>query len=97
MPEVSDTPGTSSLLSKTTGESGHKILATAETKTITNELFELQVEPHDASLDISVKDLDSFLLTIKNKTNEEIEIDWSRSYFMENGQTQGGCSFHLGT
>lgn len=31
----------------------------------------------------------SFILTIKNKTNKDIEINWNKTYFIINGQTNG--------
>jgi len=35
----------------------------------------------------------AFKLTLKNKTAKDLEIDWNRTSFIENGSTKGGFMF----
>lgn len=39
------------------------------------------------------KDCKFFELTLKNKTEETVEIDWNRSYYINNGRADGGLYF----
>lgn len=36
---------------------------------------------------------DSFLLTIQNRTSQDLEIDWNKTLFIESGTTSGGFMF----
>jgi|LWDU01.1.fsa_nt_gi hypothetical protein len=35
----------------------------------------------------------SFILTIKNKTDKDLEINWNKTMFIKDGQTSGGFMF----
>ena len=35
----------------------------------------------------------AFRLTIKNKTNKNLELDWNKTLYISNGQTSGGFMF----
>ena len=52
----------------------------------TNPVFDAQIE---------TKDFYSFQLTIKNKSNDNIEILWDKTLYIESNSTNGG--FSLGT
>ncbi|MDA1277952.1 MAG: hypothetical protein O2960_28490 [Verrucomicrobia bacterium] len=67
--------------------------STAEAAYGTNEIFDVRLVPNRAGISSLFHDYDSFTLVIKNKTTEEIEIDWNRSFFLENGQTSEGFMF----
>jgi len=59
----------------------------------TNDVFEVRVIPTKAGISALFHDYDAFTLVIKNRTAGEIEIDWNRSFFVEDGQTREGFMF----
>jgi hypothetical protein len=56
-----------------------------------NEYFSVTISPGDYSLNSD--SFRAFNLIIKNKTSEDIEIDWNRTLYIENEQTNGGFMF----
>lgn len=56
-----------------------------------NEYFSSSLSPSDYSL--TSDGFRAFNLKIKNKTSEDIEVDWNKTLYIENGQTNGGFMF----
>ncbi|MBW2078236.1 MAG: hypothetical protein JRI71_11935 [Deltaproteobacteria bacterium] len=50
-----------------------------------NEYYKANIEPIELRK--------GFKLFIFNKTKQELELDWNRTYFIANGQTSGGFMF----
>ncbi len=55
----------------------------------TNAYFSAALIPF-ASTDMSY---DSFVLSISNRTNQDLEIDWNRTFYIANGATDGTFMF----
>jgi hypothetical protein len=63
-----------------------RALAT-EAATATNAAFVARLEP------ICRNTCSGFVLVIENKTDKDLEIDWNRTLFLDNGTTRGGFMF----
>lgn len=55
-----------------------------------NDSYEVELKPIPCT---SFLGCTGFNLSIKNNTESEIEIDWNKSLFVANGQTNGGFMF----
>jgi hypothetical protein len=53
---------------------------------ISNHCFDASIEPSPSY----PKGYTSFLLTVKNKTERDLTIDWNRSFYIRDGATKGG-------
>lgn len=60
-------------------------------QSVENEYFSASISP--TAFDNIWDGYTAFDLTIKNKTSEDIELDWNKTMYIENGQTQGGFMF----
>jgi len=56
-------------------------------KTATNNYFVADIFPHCSY------GCRSFSLTIENKTDKDIELDWNKTLYISNGTTSGGFMF----
>jgi len=61
------------------------------TKSVDNESFSASISP--AAYDDIWNGYTAFNLTIRNKSSNDIEIDWNRTLFIMGGQTYGGFMF----
>lgn len=59
-----------------------------ETATETMPFCKVTLEPNAYN-----KQLHGFILSIENTSTEPIEVDWNKSLFIQNGQTNGGFMF----
>ncbi len=59
-----------------------------ETRTVSNDIFDAQLSPVCTSSGCV-----SFVLTIKNKSDKNIELNWNKTLFISGGQTSGGFMF----
>ena len=57
--------------------------------TVSNESFDASIEP----LPFADSTYNGFVLTINNKTTNDIQIDWNRTMFIDNGSTNGTFMF----
>ena len=64
-----------------------------ETQTIQKELFDVSLTPYDFSPNIYYPGYCAFQLTVTNKSDKEIEIDWNRTLFIQDGKTNGSFMF----
>ncbi|MDC7692465.1 hypothetical protein [Vogesella indigofera] len=55
-----------------------------------SDKYEIQLQPIPCN---SYSGCQGFNLTLANKSNSDIEIDWNKSLFVVNGQTNGGFMF----
>lgn len=55
--------------------------------TVTQEAFTATLEP------VCRPACKGFVLTIENKTDKDLELDWNRTLFLDNGSTRGGFMF----
>lgn len=60
-------------------------------KGVENEYFSAYISPTDK--DYFSGGYKAFDLIIKNKISEDVELDWNKTMYIENGQTQGGFMF----
>jgi len=56
---------------------------------IDNSLYTIQLTPSE----VDRYSYTAFDLTIKNKTDKDIELEWDRTYYLQSGQTNGGFMF----
>lgn len=61
------------------------------TQNVENEYFSASISP--TSFNNIWEGYQAFDLTIKNKTSADIELDWNRTIYVENNQTNGGFMF----
>jgi len=62
-----------------------------ESVSANNEYFEATITPQR---DYEMPQFyTSFLLTVKNKTAKDLELDWNRTLFIQNNETKGGFMF----
>ncbi len=54
-----------------------------------NEFFTAKISPTRCSK----RGCKAFNLTVRNNTNENLELDWNKTLFITNGQTSGGFMF----
>jgi hypothetical protein len=59
-----------------------------EVQSVSNDFFDAQITP--AWVTYGTK---SFRLTIKNKTEKPIELNWNKTLFISGGQTSGGFMY----
>jgi hypothetical protein len=64
-------------------------ISVPEVRKCSNKYYEAEIKPAGESL----KGPQAFVLVIINKTDNLLELDWNRTYFMKNGQTSGGFMF----
>jgi len=64
-------------------------IASPFVQTSTNDFFEAQLTP----LCPNGKGCKFFELTIENKTDKDIELDWNKTLYISNGTTSGGFMF----
>lgn len=57
-------------------------------QTVENEYFTASLSPM-----FSYGSCISFTLLVKNKTEKDIEIDWNKTSYIDNGQTRGGFMY----
>lgn len=55
-----------------------------------NKDIEISLTPINPSM---IAGYSAFILKINNKTNNDIELDWNKTYFIDNGKTNGGFMF----
>jgi hypothetical protein len=60
-------------------------------KRITNETYDIEIQPVCNSLGCK-----AFLLSLSNKTDNTIEINWDKTLYFANGRTSGGFVFESG-
>jgi hypothetical protein len=58
-------------------------------QTLSNDFFDVQVKPVCKSHGWCT----SFILTLKNKTDNNLELNWNKTLYISNGQTSGGFMF----
>jgi hypothetical protein len=56
-------------------------------QTSTNDFFEAKISP------LCPSGCKAFQLTIENKTDKDIELDWNKTLYISNGTTSGGFMF----
>lgn len=54
-----------------------------------NEYYSVQLEPIGRCEEI----YNGFMLTVVNKSSQDMEIDWNKTLYLHNGQTNGGFMF----
>jgi hypothetical protein len=54
-----------------------------------NEAYDITLEPIKQENEFFV----AFRITVKNKTDSELKIDWNKSLYIHNGKSQGGLLF----
>ena len=59
------------------------------TQIFENNLYTIQFAPTDATS----YSYQAFVLIIENKTDKDIDLIWDRTYYLQNGQTNGGFLF----
>jgi hypothetical protein len=65
------------------------IKSNPEIQTINNDLYSIKLKPiYETNYGYT-----AFDLTIINKTNDDIELNWDRTYYLSEGQTTGGFMF----
>lgn len=69
------------------GETRYIYRASPRTQTSSNNYFITKISPMCTYL------CTAFSLTIENKTNKNIEIDWNKTLYILNGRTSGGFMF----
>lgn len=57
-------------------------------QSVSNDFFDAQITPVWVTYGTK-----SFLLTIKNKTEKTIELNWNKTLFISGGQTSGGFMY----
>ena len=67
--------------------SGEYYRSTPRTQTVENNYFAASISP------LCSDSCKSFSLTIRNKTDKDIEVDWNKTLYISNGQTTGGFMF----
>jgi hypothetical protein len=56
---------------------------------ISNDCFDASIEPSPSY----PKGYTSFLLTVRNKTDKDVTIDWNRSFYLRGEATNGGLDY----
>lgn len=56
---------------------------------VSKDSYSIEIKP----LASSRRNYDSFTLIIENKTKDDIDLIWDRTFFIHNGQTNGGFMF----
>ncbi|MDY0121224.1 MAG: hypothetical protein RBR54_04710 [Sulfurimonas sp.] len=55
-----------------------------------NEYFKATLKPTNPSM---IAGYTAFILDINNQTDKDLEIDWNKTYFIQNGQVNGSFMF----
>jgi hypothetical protein len=56
-------------------------------QTSSNDFFTAKISP------LCPNGCQAFLLTIENKTDKDLELDWNKTLYISNGRTSGGFMF----
>jgi hypothetical protein len=59
-------------------------------QSVSNEYFDAQIIPQDTYMGALGDGFNAFLLNITNKTDKNIELNWSKTLYMHHEQTAGG-------
>jgi hypothetical protein len=58
-------------------------------QTVDNNLYTIQLSPSEQNS----YSYTAFILTIENKTDNDIDLIWDRTYYLNDGKTSGGFMF----
>ena len=58
-----------------------------------NEFYDAHITPMSSKKYWGAEGYIGFELTIENKTGEDLELDWNRTLFIQDGRTNGGFMF----
>lgn len=68
----------------------YDVTVTPPSTSISNNFFDATILPGDKGTYGLISD---FILIVKNKTKEDLEIDWNKTLFIKDNQTRGGFMF----
>lgn len=61
-----------------------------EVRSVSNEYFDAAITPKDTYMGVLGDGFNAFILHITNKTDKNIELNWSKTLYMYREQTAGG-------